>query len=658
MNKLIMAALAFCFAAVAYGADRPLLVGHRGSDTGVENSVESFTTGAKRGYDYLETDWKLTADNQFVCSHDDDTKRLGGTLALANSTLEQLQSETLTQKRGGVTYTGRLCSAKEYLDICRENNVKPLIELKWTRGINSNDCSNIPMLIKFIEDNGFRNNCIILTSMKPCLEYIRKNYPDIKLQFLTGQYWANHFDWCVEYGMDVDIQANYFDKSTVDKFHEAGLKVNMWTTNTAAGYKTYAEMGCDMITTDSLDPDNLPDIVILPPPIADNEPVEDIDLVFERRWIMSESTGNHPGNIDGTNAQQGTAAGGYVYVNDCAQRKIFVFNSAGLIGTLEGGAGFGCTRDDAGNIIVRDDKLTGTTHSFIVYSAGALPGTANSVPAARFTAEITLAGQTNFISADGDVLAAEGGHIYMYPNKQTRVNIINVADGAVTSVTESYELTMIGSTATYVIPYRGNPDWWLYQLRTTGISDYNNGNNTAIFSGRPSTTPPNRNSTGGGACFKIKGNRILAYNTGTNYVGGFTVKNLSTDNLIATVDPIGTKGYASGGNYSTFNWLVAEKENEAEYTLYQYCPANGMACYRLYDRNSGVDTVRADTDGEVSVWADAAGILHASGTEATQWNVYDASGTQVAAGNDISHLPRGFYMVSLNGGTHTFKIVK
>lgn len=186
MKKLLSFALAAMVCAGAWA--KPIFVGHRGSDIGLENSVESFTNGAKRGYQLLETDWKLTADKQFVCSHDDDTKRLGGTLTLASSTLAELQSEELKQTRSGVVYTGRLCSAKEYLDVCREYNVRPLIELKWTTGINSNDQSNIPLLISFIEEQGFRKNCIILTSMKPCLEYIRKNYPDIELQFLTGQY--------------------------------------------------------------------------------------------------------------------------------------------------------------------------------------------------------------------------------------------------------------------------------------------------------------------------------------------------------------------------------------------------------------------------------------------------------------------------------------
>lgn len=260
MKKLFTLVIAVA-AVLPSWASRPLLVGHRGSDIGVENTVQSFTEGAKRGYEYLETDFKVTKDLKLVCTHDDDTQRLGDkTLTIASSTLDELQGVNLTQTRGGVKYTGRLASAQEYLDVCKEYGVKPLIELKWATGINSNDCSNIPILIKLVEDNGFRNSCIIMTSMKPCLEYIRKNYPDIELQFLTGQYWANHFDWCVKWGIDADIQATYFDKSTVQKYHDAGLKVNMWTTNNDEGYLQYGNWGCDFITTDKLDPKALPEL--------------------------------------------------------------------------------------------------------------------------------------------------------------------------------------------------------------------------------------------------------------------------------------------------------------------------------------------------------------------------------------------------------------
>lgn len=877
---------------------KPLLVGHRGSLWGLENSVESFTNGAKKGYQYLETDWKLTKDKQFVCSHDDDDTRLGGTKNLATSTLEELQSETLTQTRSGVIYTGRLCSAKEYLDVCREYNVKPVIELKWTTGINSNDQSNIPLLIKFIEEQGFRDKCIILTSMKPCLEYIRKNYPDIQLQFLTGQYWDNHYDWCVEWGMDVDIQVGYFDKATVEKFHQAGLKVNIWTCNDNSKYETYGNMGVDMITTDYLDPATLPaldpsasfipnyidypkgpdmpargfhtlDMVTTTPwpasipaadvvksvyankawyvayntddqglvaivnptsgvvtktckadgaitdlavttdghvyyltsttlgyipesavsgktvetfdlgsrlalavsgrassaivyMVADNpalstdqrsliianhtsgtpgqtvslafpagvtapahasltvsnttrqhvllswddkaielyadldentltadapsvtanatgtrgfgryatypiglaltdnngslaavitdnnfgnaeshiisspmtvegsasamggavatdgtnvyvmahgtalntftHPAEqtvtpmDIQPTLERLWIFSNTTDNHPGNIDGTNAQQGTAVNGLFYINNCVEKLIHVFDQTGHIGTIPGGAGWGCCRDDAGNIIVRDDKLTGATHDFIIYPAGATVDDYGTP--VKLTIEFKLSGQTNFINASGDVLG-DGGYIYLYPNKQSAICMARLEHGEVVASFRSGDLKMTGSTAGYVVPLNNNAQNWLYQIRNTAIHEYVMTSSVDFSTSRSATSGASRNSTGGAAVMNLLGNKIVAINTGAHYKGGFSVKRDKADGgtVIATVDPIGKLGYETGGNYSTFNWLIPEKQDDGSYMIYQYCPANGIAAYRLYDtKTQGVNVLTPDVD--------------------------------------------------------------
>ncbi len=238
---------------------RPLLVGHRGSRYGVENTYEAFRSGAQRGYEYVETDIKVTKDSKFVLTHDDNLKRWGHeNLVVASSTLAQLQAVTLTQTRSGVTYTGKLMELGEFLDSCTVLNVKPVIELKWATGVNSNDQSNMHLLVKTIEDKGYRNKCIILTSMKPCLDFLHKNYPDMTLQLLVSSSPANHFAWCKARGIDVDLEESVCTDEIVDMYHEAGLKVNMWTTNTNDGYKKFATMGCDFITTDILDGNNLP----------------------------------------------------------------------------------------------------------------------------------------------------------------------------------------------------------------------------------------------------------------------------------------------------------------------------------------------------------------------------------------------------------------
>lgn len=979
MIKRLTLAVAMALAVLSVSA-KPIFVGHRGSLYGLENSVESFTNGAKMGYQYLETDFKVTKDLQFVCTHDDDLTRLGGTLSIASSTLEQLQAEPLSQTRSGVTYTGRLCSAKEYLDVCRQYNVLPLIELKWATGINSNDCSNIPLLIKFIEEQGFRNKCIILTSMKPCLEYIRKNYPDITLQFLTGQYWANHFDWCVAQGIDVDIQAGYFDKATVEKFHEAGLKVNMWTLNSDADYVKYGNWGCDFVTTDYLDPKTVseldPSASIVPnkvdypvndlivrgnyspeagkcfaaPAILDGatirqavlhgniwsvlaeidgaatiynfnaygvnakalnmpegvniksiaytadgyllavpevtlpfgsggeslpiyvwddadaqprvfaaitsskqigatedieaganvavsgrladlkvyfpahapsataltfcavrikggtittesaaavsgldaatpgnyrvmvtptsrdhllvvsvtaslcreysfdwtsgemkqytdfaptaatagrcffrrgskpymaslsnsdgllsfgayeagasepltevakiaagvtsevecfigsevcdeglmvyiltadkqlasvlmhrethvEPVENAEFVAERVWQRSVATGDAPAEIiDGTNAQQGTAVYGRFYINDKSTRKLNIFDTKGNLTTLTGGAGYGCCRDDYGNVIVRNDVSSGTTHEFLIY---ALVSNEEKFETASEPVSVTcvvpISGQTNFISASGNV-CGQSGHIYLYPNKATAVNIITMADGKVTGCTSKDGLAMTGTTAGYVYPIDDDTENWLYQVRGTGIYRYSGGENIAVSTSRSGTTAPARNSTTGCAYFVYRGHEFLVHNSGKNYLGGITIRNLTTDKVIASFDPLGDKGYKEGGNYSVSNWIIPEADNASNgINIYQYCPANGLAITKLYDKNQGVEDVAVSADATALKVVVDGGTLYAVGAE--RFTVYSLDGLarlHAYSGNvDVTALARGIYIVAAEDG--------
>lgn len=250
MKKYTIIAL---LAATAATAASPLeYVGHRGSAWGVENTEEAFLNGVKQGYGWLETDVRVSSDRRFVLCHDEDTRRLGGNRVVAESTLDQLRADTLRQTRLGKPYTARLATLAEFLDICRQGGVRPVIELKWGTGVNSKDCSNVPALMAEIDSLGFTRECVILTSMKPVLEYIHANYPDVKLQFLGGAKWHDSFAWCDSLRMDVDIAHTALTATAVDSLHNIGLKVNCWTVDKPERAAELIEYGVDMITTNSL----------------------------------------------------------------------------------------------------------------------------------------------------------------------------------------------------------------------------------------------------------------------------------------------------------------------------------------------------------------------------------------------------------------------
>ncbi len=560
-------------------AARPKIIGHRGSGWGVENTSEAFINGAKEGYDCLETDIKVTKDGKFVCWHNDELHLSTSSTKpnIASTTLSDLQSHTLTQTKGGVTYTGTICTIEEYLDICSEYNVIPIIELKWATGINSNDQSNMDELMQIIFNKGFRNNCYIFTSMKPCLQYVKNNYPDVETMLLI---YASSFDssleWCIANDCHIGTEVGSgVTKAGVQKYHEAGLLVNAWTIDSKSTYDTYANYGCDFITTNTLQTDDLP-----ADDGDDNEDNDPTKVTFQTVWERSTSLGNAPSNIHGENAQQGSAHNGVFYVNNSVEKKLHIFSSgAQYLGNIPGGAGYGIDCDDAGNVIIRDDNTTDANRKFIIYPAGA--NVANPGTPKNISVTLPISGETHFISASGNVLGANGGYIYMFPNGQTSVCVISMANGEVNSVTQHEDLSLTGSTAGYVIPMENNPNRWIYQVRGNGYYLYNNGTSSKYQAETSSLVAPARNSTVGGEYFKLGGEEYFIHNSGENYKGGFTVRNRTTGEVITSIDPIGTLGYEEGGNYSVSNWVRAEAIDNYSAYIYQYCPANGMAVYKM-----------------------------------------------------------------------------
>ena len=126
MKRIFTLLCIACIITQAY-AWKPLFAGHRGSYRGVEQTEEAFMNGINHyGYTGLEIDVKTTSDGEYVCWHDDDLSRVGHSASIPNSKFEDLKDLTLTQTRGGVQYTGKLCTVDRFLEICKDNNIFPI----------------------------------------------------------------------------------------------------------------------------------------------------------------------------------------------------------------------------------------------------------------------------------------------------------------------------------------------------------------------------------------------------------------------------------------------------------------------------------------------------------------------------------------------------
>ena len=618
----------FCLACVLCAwAWKPIFIGHRGSYMGVMNTAEAYTNGVDHyGYQGLECDVRVTADGYYVISHDETTNAVGGNLTVASSTLAQLQAETYTQTRGGVTYTGHICTVAEYLDICIEKNVIPVVELKWTTGINNNDMSKFPGLAALIEEKGLTNRAIILTSMRNSLEYVRTNFPALKCQFLCNSNWATHFDWIVQWGLMPSIQAGCLDKYTVKKFHDKGLEVAVWTVNSLANYKLYGEMGVAMITCDYLMPSEMPELEDIDwSSIV--EPQEPLEVVVDTIFSYTREKGNLPVNFPSgladdaspyKSAQQAAISkDGLFYANNYTTSTLVILKPNGTISEAQGTSSHGICFDTAGNLIQRNDGIPKNPCSILIYPGGDINATPVDV---EF--ELDEEGQTNFISAIGDVMSEEGGYVYHYQNGRSYVSLVKIANGEFQGTETTDAVSFAGSTAGVIYPIDNDPYHFVYQVRNQGYNLFNGSDKGKYITGSLNTTPPNSNSSVGGAYFVLDGHEMFLYTSGSNYNGGFTIADMSANAAaVATIPPMGSGGYSANPSVGSF-FSVVPVDRQCV-TVYEYTMGNGYAAYKVHTSDySGIDSVTTNQQ------------------PTTDNNYYDLMGRKLNSTN----LPAGIYI--------------
>ena len=580
MRNTILLLCLVCTITQAY-AWKPQFAGHRGSYRGVENTEEAMMNGINHyGYTGLEIDVKTTSDGEYVCWHDDDLSRVGHDVSIPNTKFADLKDLTLTQTRGGVQYTAKILTVDRYLEICKENNVFPIIELKWAVGINSNDMSRFPGLYKLIEKHGLVEKARILTSMQKSLEYVRTNYPKLQCQFLCYEVTEARYEWCKQWGINPSVQTGGLSKYMARKCHDAGMEVACWTVNSESSYKQHGELGCTTMTCDYLVPAEMPELEDIDwEALSPTQPVDTLYIteLFNHTETAGTLTEGFPTTLEGnyTQAQQAVYIDGLFYVADYNAKKVICVDTAGVvtdpnIPTLR----HGICRDDAGNLILHTSPDGASEpKQLTVYKP-------EDTTAYVIDIKLNNYGQTNFPTASGDIFSDAGGYVYFFPNKQKYVEVVKIANGQYVSTT-SCSVSLEGSTAGYVIPIDNDPNHFIYQVRANGYHLYKNGDKGSYLTSPNGTTAPARNNTVGGAFFQLNGHDMFVYMSGAHYKGGWTLRDMTSAELtpMYTQEQLGNGGYYANASVGAFfHW---ERVDSITVNLYEYCLGHGIAGWEI-----------------------------------------------------------------------------
>jgi glycerophosphoryl diester phosphodiesterase len=216
-----------------------LRIGHRGARAHEpENTLRSFKKALEIGVNAVELDVRKTKDNQVVVIHDSDVKKTTNGKGLVNElTLKEIKEFSTVKGE-------KIPTLKEVLDFLGKK-AKILIELKET-GVEEK-------VLSLVRENGLQKNVIIVSFIEDALRKIRELDKEVE----TGLIYVKHKN---PIKAALELKANYLissykftHTSNVQKAHENGLKVIVWTINEPEEIAEYVKKGVDGIASDKPD---------------------------------------------------------------------------------------------------------------------------------------------------------------------------------------------------------------------------------------------------------------------------------------------------------------------------------------------------------------------------------------------------------------------
>ncbi len=221
---------------------------HRGvSALMPENTLPAFAAALALGADEIEFDVRLTKDNRLVVCHDPTLERISdGVGNVGNYTLAELKKLNVGIKCG---WNVGFCTPEEVFEQF-VNKLTFNIHLKQ-HGENG---LIIRELLKLTEKYSAFETVYFAGSPNE-LEWMQRIAPDIRRVAIQLPGDAVGIDEMAEKYRCSGVQfwLRRFDKTLIDKIHQAGMWCNLFYADSEEDYKKYFEMGIDTLLTNRMD---------------------------------------------------------------------------------------------------------------------------------------------------------------------------------------------------------------------------------------------------------------------------------------------------------------------------------------------------------------------------------------------------------------------
>ena len=218
------------------------VIAHRGGgELFKENTISAFTGVEKLGVDAVECDVQVSKDGSLVVMHDPDLLRTAG----IDKKIEDLNTgeiKNVTLKDG------------EHIplleDVLNSIHIPVMIELKSMETVKSiTELFTVrPELLK---------RSVLISFFHDALLMMKQRFPEVTCGALIAGFPVDPVALVKKCGCDT-IAINYegLTRPYVDRCHNGGIRVSVWTPNDVTSIKSSLDAGVDVIASDR------PDLVI------------------------------------------------------------------------------------------------------------------------------------------------------------------------------------------------------------------------------------------------------------------------------------------------------------------------------------------------------------------------------------------------------------
>ena len=224
-----------------------LIIAHRGSSASApENTLAAFRLAADQHTDFIELDVQESADGQVLVVHDSDLMKVGGNpTKIWDGTAASLRSVDIGSSKDPRYAAERVPTLAEALAACK-GRCRVIVELKSY----GHDQQLEERTVAVVEEAGMVSDCIFMSLDQNMVRKMKTLRPAWRVGLLVAKAIGDLTELKADF---LAVEARMASRSFVQRAHEAGQDVYVWTVNDPAWMFVALSRGVDGLITDKPD---------------------------------------------------------------------------------------------------------------------------------------------------------------------------------------------------------------------------------------------------------------------------------------------------------------------------------------------------------------------------------------------------------------------